>query len=338
MFSGPVKYIDEEKFCEEYEKADKKLNESEDYDSAINLIRLNSEEYKAFGILRQQISSINYSEQISLTQEIIRSNPNSFCAWQHRMHLLLRTDSLGKSVFTAGTSDLEFIHSVLQTNPRNFHLWVYISLIYRYSEDIIHEQLSKCISNYSAYFGLIETQAFEKISETEMKNIIFTDPEISSPFVFIRMMEISKRLNRNNAFLMVYPGKMDIYLGVSNKTRVYLECNEKTTEYLADFKKIITINLSKEMKFEDISSFIIKTKGQRPVKIDLKNEYIPEVPAYINEFLSKYESVNALMTKLLFTISDTERRSVIESLLKLDPHRNQMYLELKQGYKIFRGN
>ncbi|KAI5190716.1 hypothetical protein NEMIN01_1181 [Nematocida minor] len=337
MFTGPARSINEKEFCEEYRRADKKFNDSPNYSTAESLLRLNSEDYMAYYILRSTLTIMNHSSQISLTEEIIDRNPSSYCAWMHRMYLMKRVDLMSGSGDTVQSSDISFLHKVLQTDNRNIHAWTYISAVYRFSRKIVKNEISKSISNYSAYFAAIENGMYESIEESDLKNIIFTDPDISSPWVFIRMKEEVRRMNGKNAYVKKYSNRLNIFLKVPGRTKVKIVYNGKTVVYTADFKKSFSIYFNKKEEFEfgAIESIKIKTKTMEDVEINLKKEVPVETPAVVDAILEKYPTVQGYITKLFFTADEEKREVIIKTAVKLEPKREQIFSDLREGFSIY---
>ncbi|KAI5129840.1 hypothetical protein NEPAR04_1901 [Nematocida parisii] len=404
MFIRPTTRINEEKFCEVYKKLDKRFNDTLDYNSAVKMVYINSEEYKAYDILKRSLTFMNYHEQLDITTEVIENNPNSLCAWEYRMYLIknkkivkkgkdekdknegkasndkkdvkdskdskdkkdvkdskdeedsndkneVKNEKHGRDK-TEGkdgldgvdemdgidSKNIQFIKKVLHANNRNLHAWMHISELYNYSDRIIENEISKCISNYSAYFATIQNNTYMNIEHDDLKNIVYTDPEISSPWVFIRMVEVCKRFNRMNSYVIAFDDRIEIILKTPCKTKVYLEYGGKVVEYSVDLKKVFPIYFSENgFGFNDITSFVIKTKNYPSIKIDVKKPYTPDTPKFIDEFISKHSNVNSLVTKLYFVFDESERSKIVSKILGIDPNKQQMYLEMKRGFTVYSG-
>ncbi|KAH9386779.1 uncharacterized protein NEMAJ01_1675 [Nematocida major] len=338
MFIRSTTHIDEHAFCEAYKKADEEFLKKESYDSAMEILRMNSEEYKAYGVLENGLMPANQREQLYLTQEIIENNPNSWHAWRYRMYLMKRLDLLSKDGDSIYDMDIQFVHKVLSADNRNIYAWIHISTVYRYSPRIIEDELSKSISNYSAYFASVENGTYRSIKQEDIKNIVFTDPGISSPWVFVRIAETARRFAGQNSFLKQFDTRMEVHLRVPGRTRVVVHCKDKVTKYTADFKKVVAIPFEADgFSFADISRIEIKTKGQQTVDISLDSPLAMRPPKFVSEFLGKNPTVESLLTKLHFTTEESARVSVLKELQKMDPKRKHMYMDLKEGFTVFSG-
>ncbi|KAI5167625.1 hypothetical protein NEIRO02_2120, partial [Nematocida sp. AWRm79] len=236
------------------------------------------------------------------------------------------------------SKNIQFIKKVLHANNRNLHAWMHISELYNYSDRIIENEISKCISNYSAYFATIQNNTYMNIEHDDLKNIVYTDPEIASPWVFIRMVEVCKRFNRMNSYVIAFDDRIEIILKNPCKTKVYLEYGGRPVEYSVDLKKTFPIYFSENgFAFNDITSFVIKTKNYPSVKIDLKKPYTPDTPKFIDEFISKHSNVNSLVTKLYFVFDESERSKIVSKIIGIDPNKQQMYLGMKRGFTVYSG-
>lgn len=319
------KHLEEKEFCKKYKELEKSFRKHYSYKLAVEILQLNSEEYKAVKILKKNVAKINFNEQLQLTEKILDRNIHSFLIWQYRMYLI-REYGLKKE------DDIKFIKKILKVDNRNSMCWVYICKIYDYFPEVANSAISESISNYSAYFSFFKCQDFSVLKA--LKNIIFTDPEISSPWVFLRLVENNRRFNSNNYYLKVFSTRIQIYLENIEEIVVYITQKGKVLEYSAEFKRIITIEFKEEYAFSDISRLEIKNK-KKSVTFQLKVRFTPEIPEYIDEFIKAHPTVESYITKLYFTYDQLEREEIIKKLLEMDKKRKQMYLEMKESFEIY---
>lgn len=336
MFMYQPRNIDEDAFCREYKEKEKKYLDNPNYETAVDLIRISPEEYSAFLTLRSTLTSSNYLDQLNLTSYVINKSPNSYTAWEYRKYLMTQNKILGK-VEGAYLEDTYFLNSVLEVDSRNMHAWMHIAVVHRYPLNTTQNGISKSVSNYSAYFGSIQNGGYSQIQNTEIEGIVFADPEISSPWVFIRMKEVLNRLNGKNAYVRKYRDRLSVVLRNPGRTRLLVQCRDSTVQYSVEYKKEFSLYWEREKyAFDEIQSISVRTAGQKEVKIDLAEEYSSSPPEFIDRFIKEYPTVEAYITKLSFHLDSTVREETVRELVKIDPKRSQMYLEMKEEYSIYR--
>lgn len=201
---------EEGEYCSRYVEAQKKLKKEKTREAAVNILKMNPEEYMAASIIKKDLGKDTIHQQLDLTAELLSINPKSYNAWGLRRHLAhrLAQDLEEEQRKEAKKKEKQMIQHLLDADPRNTHCWAYLNAVYKYPAEIAQKAISKDPSNYSAFHALIVSLEHRNITAEDMKEVI--RPNISSPWMFWRQKEEEKRYNGAAAYVKAYANRLSL--------------------------------------------------------------------------------------------------------------------------------
>lgn len=350
----PQLVIDEDAFCGQYQQTAREFLRTGQAKEALELVKMNSEEYNALACLKKALHADGSgagsgdglftggaSEQLALTEEMLRRNPKSYNIWFHRRYLSQQPAGIFADQQAAASGDLEFIKEVFRRDNRNFHCWAYLGRLYHYPVALVAEQLSRNIANYSAYSALIQTGRAEELKEAVLKNYVFTDPTIAAPWVFLAAKLEQQRFGNHNAYLKVSASKMAVTLRTPRPTEVEVEVADRPApiRYSANNKKYVPISFEQDgYQFADVKKLTVRSEGFAPVEIRIFATAQEAPPLFLAEFQqrTKHLNIDCLLLQLEY-LKGAEREAVLNRLLQEDANRSSIYLDLAEEYRVFTG-
>ncbi|KAI5186874.1 hypothetical protein NEHOM01_1763 [Nematocida homosporus] len=323
------KIIDEKVFCRGYRKRLKSFLSTPNYETAVALLHFNPEEYKAFSVLKGLLGPGTAQSQFSLTTELLRKNPRASATWTHRRFVW----QMGNQ--ESWTDDSQFILEILDYDPRNSLCWAYVQSTRGCTAEFASKMINKSLSNYSAFNMLTQINGEDNLPPETLKDFVFTDPEISSPWTFCLAKSEKERYANSAVYLRVYTEHLLFCLIKPVKFIATIETKTNLPiQYTANYKKQVPIPLT-DFTFNDITQIKIQLHGFPNISVLLNQPYVPTPPDFLSDFLKKEpHSQPALLLKLHYD-SGQAKAETIKRLISQDKPHELLYSSLAPDYTIY---
>lgn len=300
-------YAEDEETLEELMETRRKDDTVEKHYGIVQIV---TDDYLSWNRLKDRLMlhPQEFDTQLRVNENALRNNPKSYQVWYHRTFMMERFPEQRERCLHR--EDL-LTGVLLSLDPRNFHCWNYRMFLFGGESDTGHD-----LFNYS--------YLHHNPCRHDPLSVIYTDPLDDVGWEYLLVCREHRRL-RNGVYVRRYPTLLEIrFKDCFNGELGLVACGVEKAVVQDMDTKIVVIGGTTEA-FPDCTLMI---NGH-----ETKLMHMAEDHGFIAEIRDlEPECRGALLALLDYTIDRTQRSTIVERLIGLDPCREKYYTSLVDEY------
>ncbi|AFN82572.1 protein prenyltransferase subunit alpha [Encephalitozoon romaleae SJ-2008] len=296
--------VEEGEYIEDNDAFDRLLklrSKEESIEKHKEIVQLVSDDYFSWNKLKEYLlaNPSDFRSQLKVCENSLRSNPKSYQPWHHRKFMMKNFQRQREKYLDRE----DFLTKLLlDSDPRNFHCW-------NYRMSILNTKTGRDLFNYSYLHHHQDSE--------DPLSIIYTDPLDPTSWEYFYLWRERKRM-RNGLYIRRYKDHLEIRFSKPFQGQIIFEA-DKTRKIVASELDTRIIVIEETMGALD--SFWVIMNGET-VYLSLEDEGF----GFVHEILEvEPECCGALLMLLDYIKEETERISIIEKIISLDPIKKNYY-------------
>lgn len=296
--------VEEGEYVEDSDAFDRLIelrSKEESVEKHKEIVQLVSDDYFSWNKLKEYLlaNPSDFRSQLKVCENSLRGNPKSYQPWHHRK-FMMKSFQGQKEKYLAREDFLTKL--LLDSDPRNFHCW-------NYRMAILNTKTGRDLFNYSY---LHHHQGFE-----DPLSIIYTDPLDPTCWEYFYLWRERKRM-RNGLYIRRYKEHLEIRFSKPFHGEIIFEAGRIRKIVVSELDtRIITIE--EAMGAPENCRVIMNGED---VCLGFENESFE----FVYEILEvEPKCCGALLMLLDYIKEETERISMIERIISLDPIKRNYY-------------
>ncbi|KAH9411950.1 hypothetical protein HK407_02g03970 [Ordospora pajunii] len=300
-------YIEDQECTERLKRL---LEQKDSVQKHMAIVQISTDDYMSWNILKQHLMAHRneFSTQLSVCENALRSNPKSYQAWNHRRFMMLEFEEEAQKY---AREEDALTARLLNFDPRNFHCW-------NYRMQVIGNKTARDLFNYSYLHHNMDEDPI---------SIVYTDPLSPVGWEYLYVHREARRM-KSGMYIRIGEGCMEVVFEKPFVGELVIEV-EAMDEQLVCRSEVPTMCLKRRICLCRAPSRLTLTVEGVEKRFEREEDDLA-LPNAILRLES--ECIGALQCIVDCSKDAKERKKAVEELVRIDPIRRKYYSSLNHEH------